>query len=813
MFEDSEHGGDIFLFCQYYQIPYPSHQKTHHQRPKIQRLHTNFLSMTLFGVYSEIKSEFWHGTLWGESPLLGKEEIIISEVVYKCGDFIYYYNNGRYLGRLRAILRNENDSDNQYVLRVQKTLDYDHLPGNFKGSLRQSRSHKEVWLKDEFIIIKISQLTEKANVMIGFQHQYIPEDTLQINEIIYKHNGHWCIRDAKFSYQHPADYIKLKSPPPSMKVYKLFLDLYFDDFGTYRNVYHSLGGIYLQFGNMPAYMRKQIKNHFVLGFVPFGGTFNEFIKPFVVEMKKLEQGKIMKIQGEDSWIIASLSVITADLPQGNDLTGVLRHGANKGCRTCTIKKELLTDYNQDIVAKSRYHHITNEEITKISQESVISIKNQLGTKYGLRLLPSILDQLKREKHLQTPQDIYHSTAGKIGRLLKITCELFSQEGKENFIKIWKDFEKPKKWPRLPNPINHHASFMMSDYLRIAMIIPYILYRFLKISSLKENGIIGIQQRINAPHNNLIIKSIISCWVHVAKTMKAVFNSEFTADEYNNLQKCLQDELIILSKVFASFENLPNLHVNMHLLMHAQTFGTLINTQVGIKEMVHRVFKGIVPKTNRKNIDLDLLRRYNTLFAIRHLADGGIDPRFGKSCASFTNSNFSHLFSNWYITDNKFFNKKNDNDNNVTSPVEFISNISLKRKISKQDRDNLLSCLPNFNIELQSAYDRDLGVEEALTQFYSISWYEFVSYTIEETNGTFSKIQLHLNDYITINDEDYGESYAVIKGIFRHKGNNGKYYAFIVIDWFKNINQKHSVLECPLYQIQGIGNQRWKNVKS
>ncbi|PKK61494.1 hypothetical protein RhiirC2_791723 [Rhizophagus irregularis] len=456
-------------------------------------------------VYSEIKSEFWHGTLWGESPLLGKEEIIISEMVYKCGDFIYYYNNGRYLGRLRAILRNENDSDNQYVLRVQKTLDYDHLPGNFKGSLRQSRSHKE--------------------------HQYIPEDTLQINEIIYKHNGHWCIRDAKFSYQHPADYIKLKSSPPSMKVYKLFLDLYFDDFGMYRNVYHSLEGIYLQFENMPAYMRKQIKNHFVLGFVPFGG--------------------------EDSWIIASLSVITADLPQGNNLTGVLRHGANKGCRTCTIKKELLTDYNQDIVAKSRYHHITNEEITKISQESVISIKNQLGTKYGLRLLPNILDQLKREKHLQTPQDIYHSTAGKISRLLKITCELFSQEGKENFIKIWKDFEKPKKWSRLPNPINHHASFMMSDYLRIAMIIPYILYRFLKISSLKENGIIGIQQRINAPHNNLIIKSIISCWVHVAKTMKAVFNSEFTADEYNNLQKCLQDELIILSKVFASFENLPN----------------------------------------------------------------------------------------------------------------------------------------------------------------------------------------------------------------------------------------------------------------
>jgi hypothetical protein len=100
---------------------------------------------------------------------------------------------------------------------------------------------------------------------------------------------------------------------------------------------------------------------------------------------------------------------------------------------------------------------------------------------------------------------------------------------------------------------------------------------------------------------------------------------------------------------------------MHLPMHTQTFGTLTNTQVGIKEMVHRVFKGIVPKTNRKNIDLDLLKRYNTLFAIRHLVDGGIDPRFARSCAGFKSSNFGHLFSNWYLTEDKFLNVEESED--------------------------------------------------------------------------------------------------------------------------------------------------------
>src|SRR5687768_384042 len=94
---------------------------------------------------------------------------------------------------------------------------------------------------------------------------------------------------------------------------------------------------------------------------------------------------------------------------------------------------------------------------------------------------------------------------------------------------------------------------------------------------------------------------------------------------------------------------------MHLLMHAKTYGTLTNTQVGIIEMVHRVLKGMVPKTNRKNIDLDLVNTYTTLFASRHLIDSGIHSRFIKPCTSIGNisTNFNQVVSNWYITDNKF----------------------------------------------------------------------------------------------------------------------------------------------------------------
>jgi len=470
-------------------------------------------------------------------------------VTYYCGDFIYYIDNmQKKLGRLRAILLS---NEKQYRLKIQKVLLYDDLSGNFKSKIRYNRSLiGEVWLQDEpFQMIKISQVYSQANVMIEFQHQRIPENSLQIIEIVYKYHDHWRIRDAKYSYQHPSEYITIKSPPYSMPIYKLFIDLYYDDFGTYRNVYHSLGGVYIQFGNMPTYQRKLIKNHFILGFVPFGGNFNEFILPFISEMKKLEQGKIMMVQGQNAWVIASLGVVTADLPQGNDMVGVLRHNATKGCRTCTISQELLTDYTQDILKISRYHHITNDQFNEILNENSISAKKQLSTKYGLRLQCSILDKLKRERHLQSPQDAYHAIAGKIGRLLKLTCKLFSQEGENDFIKIWKTFEKPKNWVRLPNPISHYASFMMSDYLRLAMIMPFLLQNFLKDSSLKNNDVAIIQDRLNIKNqNNVVSKYIISCWVHVAKTMKVVFSNKFTLNGYKELQQCLEDELKILPKV-------------------------------------------------------------------------------------------------------------------------------------------------------------------------------------------------------------------------------------------------------------------------
>jgi len=81
--------------------------------------------------------------------------------------------------------------------------------------------------------------------------------------------------------------------------------------------------------------------------------------------------------------------------------------------------------------------------------------------------------------------------------------------------------------------------------------------------------------------------------------------------------------------------------------------------------------------------------------------------------------------------------------------------------------------------------------------------------IDEMHHTFSKVHLHLNNFVTIHEQDHEESYAVIRGIFQHKGNNKKYYVFVVVDWFENTEREHPLLKCPLYHLQT--RNQWRRI--
>ncbi|CAB4435506.1 unnamed protein product [Rhizophagus irregularis] len=249
------------------------------------------------------------------------------DVMFFTGEFIQYrIESNTKIGRILAFVTDEN---NNTKIKVQQFLYNYELPRNFHSAARDST---KLWMTDRVIMISESRIITRISVWLKDNQEPSSYD-YKVDEILYKFNNRYMMRPIKFRHHHPSEYIKLHPSPPGIQTLKIFIDIYFDDFGTFRTSYHSLGGLYVQFGNFPLKLRQQLKNHFLIGFVPFGGNFEDVIKPFINDLLILQKGLFMKIGNEEYWVSGGLGVVTADLPQGNDLAGVLRHNANLGCRS------------------------------------------------------------------------------------------------------------------------------------------------------------------------------------------------------------------------------------------------------------------------------------------------------------------------------------------------------------------------------------------------------------------------------------------------------------------------------------------------
>jgi hypothetical protein len=458
-----------------------------------------------------------------------------------------HYNTGSFvkIGRIRAFVMDENGN---LKAKIQQILQNQELPGNFQ---RVNHDLNRLWMTENVIMIAPSQIRSKVSVWLEdteepFLYEY------KISNILYSFDNHYKTRSISLHHRHPSEYIKLLPSPPGVQVLKIFIDLYFDDFGTFRTSYHSLGGLYIQFGNMTLKLRQKLKNHFLIGFVPFGGNFKDIINPFINDVILLQKGLIMKINNEDYWIIGGLGVVTADLPQGNDLAGVLRHNANFGCRSCKASKEELSLLDFDIQQYGRYHHITNDEFLEIQQSESQNAKVIKARSFGLCLKPNILDKLFRDRHTQTPQDPFHMIAGLGGRLLNSTFEIFSKKGLDTFVVTWKSFEISSTWSHQQNPITHRQSYFMSDILRLTMIYPFILKRFLSTEMIKDDIIQKIRQQNSLRRSSQAIAFIFQCWVSFAILAKLVFTSSLRDSDYSRLDQLLNIFIDNVLKVIILF---------------------------------------------------------------------------------------------------------------------------------------------------------------------------------------------------------------------------------------------------------------------
>ena len=130
-----------------------------------------------------------------------------------------------------------------------------------------------------------------------------------------------------------------------------------------------------------------------------------------------------------------------------------------------------------------------------------------------------------------------------------------------------------------------------------------------------------------------------------------------------------------------------------------------------------------------------------------------------------------------------------------STVDYISKISLRKRISRRKVEELLPNVYDFRAELALSY-QDIGYNSTFFKT-TCQFYKYADLLIED-NGVTSQCHLHIGDIISILAEDDSECFAVLRSIFSQKKDD-QHFAFMVVDWFEITNQVK--LECPVYRIR------------
>jgi hypothetical protein len=89
--------------------------------------------------------------------------------------------------------------------------------------------------------------------------------------------------------------------------------------------------------------------------------------------------------------------------------------------------------------------------------------------------------------------------------------------------------------------------MFSDVLRLSMLMPFILNRFLKPHHIKVDTLNDWCKKLKIRKISVVSK-LLSCWAIEAKALKLAFSIIMTESIYQKLQDSLKEEREILIQV-------------------------------------------------------------------------------------------------------------------------------------------------------------------------------------------------------------------------------------------------------------------------
>ena len=341
------------------------------------------------GLVEQHRKEFWHGDSWlgsirstsGQFAWLAncEEPLLPSDCVS------YMDGNGR-----SVILRVHGvgtSPDEQQVIIGKRLIEPGVLPGVFQWpnclqsiptqnprfQLASSELPELILMEDDRMIIPVSRLLKKEWVhFLDYPDECDLTDTLLPNKpshcvryIAYMKGDVAKVRGVHQRHRIPAELeladmgrtrsiSSFVSTPTGPKHISVPFTLFLDDFGLYRNAYHSLAGLYIQPACLNESGRFTLQNMFVLMIGPFGCTVSDMVTGLQDETVNLGKGISTTIDDSPVILTAFPICIMGDMPQQNKNCGVMSHRSRKGCRMCYVDESARGNLDYDTSEDGRY---------------------------------------------------------------------------------------------------------------------------------------------------------------------------------------------------------------------------------------------------------------------------------------------------------------------------------------------------------------------------------------------------------------------------------------------------------------------------
>ena len=209
-----------------------------------------------------------------------------------------------------------------------------------------------------------------------------------------------------FNSEEGGDYLKYPG--------NLLFALNFDFFQPFSHTRYSIGALYLTVLNLPRNERYKTENIILVCLIPGPHepklTINQYLAPFVQEMKSAYDGYLLSINDINIGLCnvlvrGCIACVTCDVPAVRKLCGFLGHTARLGCSKCL--KEFPTQSFGDKPDYSGYdrhlwpprsladHKINCDELSKCKSKSALSeAESNYGIRYSLLLDLPMFDPIR-----------------------------------------------------------------------------------------------------------------------------------------------------------------------------------------------------------------------------------------------------------------------------------------------------------------------------------------------------------------------------------------------------------------------------------